>query len=664
MTVYRPSWGVNMLLQLDDAAVVNVEPAADEFGAVLAPPDQAPSAGGLEPLVLKRGQRSRLLATRPLSASVESPATRQAGKFEFSLAYADLPIDPRLIRSASVEVYLGNVSADDFGAGMAGTFDRGRRVSQVSTIGGLVRGENLLLVGAVDTWTQRNSEKGGDVTLVGRDLRGLFLDAKPPMELLAKLDLRQPIASASATAGSKPARLALGVVNQILALVPFGALCSVAVDPDEWPDGRVPSPGSADGATRVTLGAKGEGAVPGAGAPGQQATSQSTRPSAWDLCTQYAFLVGAIPYFDGWTLRVRPAYNYFDLRQAGLDAEAAARRMLGVGGPPLSTPFKGGLPRDVGEDQLLRVRRMVYGRDLKSLTFERKFQGAAKTPVIEVVGIDDTKRGMQKLITAQWPPKDAVQARQTKVAPGGEVAQTDTLRIPVHGIRDVKQLEVMARGLYEEIGRQELSGVAETPNLASYGGGPDDPDLVRLRTGEAVEFVVDVRTLSSRAPLVSELVEMSGRADFAAQVTAVRKAFPQADEDLARAVVASARGSALNQLRTFKVANVKYTLVRGGATTVAFDFQNYVTLRHQVGAEEQRRGQRPVVSRVPARAQPALVAKPTRAQARSAAKAVVGALAAVGAVSVGPGGPQLSPVLQQGVSAAVDAVNAVRGLRR
>src|SRR5262249_48212793 len=152
--------------------------------------------------------------------------------------------------------------------------------------------------------------------------------------------------------------------------------------------------------------------------PGAAAGSQSSKATAWDLITQYCFLVGAIPYFDGWVLRVRPARSIFELRQAGLDAEAEARRAIatimpfGRRLPDLPTPFKGGMPRDVGEPQKLRIRRLVYGRDVKTLAFERKFSGA-KVPVIEVVGIDDTTRGRGKLLVVQYPPKHEEAARTT-----------------------------------------------------------------------------------------------------------------------------------------------------------------------------------------------------------------------------------------------------------
>lgn len=608
MTSYRPVWAVSLTLHFDETMNVVQTPIADEFGAVqsydaskpgtdvvlgpsgarLTPPKADP---GLEPLVLRRGQTSQFLYLQPKTASVEVPATRACGKFKFTFPYKDIPIDPRIVRSASVEVFLASVSDDTFASSITGPNGTTRiaRISPTVT-GGAVNQDNLVMAGFIDTWAVEHGEKSSEIAFEGRDFRGYFMDGKPPAAGIAKLDLRKSIDQ---------------VVAQILSLCPFGALFQVVADPNEWPRGALPSPGTADGATRVTLGAKGAGGqapASGAQAPGQAPSSASSTPSAWDLIVQYAFIVGAVPYFEGKVLRIRPARTYFDLRQAGLDAEAAGRRLVRGNGPALPTPFKDGLPRDVGEDTPLRLRRVVYGRDINTLAFERKFGGFAKTPTIEVVGIDDTKRGAQKLLLVQWPPKEATAARQTKLAPGGEVAQTDTLRIPVHGIRSKERLLAVAKSLYEEIARQEITGKGETQNMNSQGGDATDPDLVRLRTGDAIEILVDTRTLASRAPLVAELVDHTRRS-FAEEVAVVKAAIKTGDENLARALVASARSSTVDQLRTFKIVCAKYDLDATGKTKIGFEFQNYVTVRQQVDAEVQRSGKKAPITRAPGRTQ-------------------------------------------------------------
>jgi hypothetical protein len=633
--LYRPSWVVNMTIRFDEALLVQTTPVADEFGAepttdprvvpgtVLASgrvvPGLAPAPrSDLKPLVLQPSRESLLANIRPMSCTVESPTPRQAGKFKMAIAYRDFPIDPRLCRAIGVEIYLGSIPDDDFARGITGPGSGKTRSSQISSQqSGQANSEKLLMVGFVDSQNADHDEKSSRINMEGRDLRGYFLDGKPAPALLAKLDLRKPIATGARPIGATFGHIASvrgdGVVEQILALCPFGQLITVVVDQGEWPNNVIPSPGTADGATRVTLGASGGQARGQPGQPGQQqqggqqAGTTSSRPSAWDLITQYCFLVGAVPYFEGWTLHVRPSRGLLELRAAGLDAEAVKRRAQaraeGRNLPDLPTPFRGGVPRDVQESKPLRLRRMVYGRDLKSLSFERKF-GGAKTPTVEVVGIDDRVRGKQKLLLAQWPPKAEVQARTTKVAPGGQVAQHDTIRIPVHGIRDVKRLEEVAHGLYEEIGRQEMGGKAETNELTSFyvrDEDADDVDLCRLRTGDAVEFLVDTRALSSRSPLVAPLVDQE-RVSFDAAVDQILKVLETDDVNLARAIVASGRSSVVQDLRTFKVACARYELKAGGATTIAFDFQNYVVVRQQVAPEIKRgHGKDVLLGRTPSR---------------------------------------------------------------
>lgn len=591
--LYRPSLVINVTLRFDEALLVSPTPQADEFGALDPNTVKGPSVdfqigtreinlgplgtvripkptarivtGGIEPLILKRGEDnlSHILNIVPESGSVEASATRQAGKFNFSLDYSALPIDPVVIRAAAVEIHLGTINEKDFSDGMNGAVlgVGNRRTSQLRTrVGGQPNPETLVFVGTIDKWKTNHDEKGSKVEIEGRDLRGIFLDGKIPPLLLSKLDLRDDI---------------VGVVQQILNFVPFGAGVTVAADSAEWPNGKIPSPGTSDGSTRVQTGAKGKGGAAGG--------SSSDRPNAWDIITQYCFLVGAIPYFEGWILRVRPAHSFFDLRQAGLDAEATGRRFITGSGPSLPTPFADGLPRNVGGEKI-RWRRLVYGRDISKLSFEKKL-GGVKVPTVEVIGIDDTKRGKEKLIIVHWPPKSHTKARQTSVSPGGEVAQTDTMRVPVHGIRDAARLLVIAREIYEEVGHGEIGGHAETSSLSSYGGSSEDPDMVRLRVGDAVEFVVDARALSSQSPLVSELNDHHRRS-FEEEVDAIKLAL--GDENLARVIVAASRSAIVDQLRTYKVASARWDLANSGALRVSFDFQNYIISRHEVPTKEAR----------------------------------------------------------------------------
>lgn len=551
--VYYPSVVVNLRLRFDESLqVVEVPDPLLQGGQAQPPSVGAGSAPVLRPLITERGAQNltQVMNRVPKSASIELPSYRQAGTFSLEFDWRELPIDPRLMRSIGVEIHVGAVSASDFSTGMVFVSQDGSRRSILNTQlkGGDPNEDTMALAGIVDDWSVTHDEKGSTLRLDGRDLRGIFLDSPVNPAVAAAIDLRQPIYK---------------VVGDLLATHPAGQLMRIYYTRQDWPGGVVPQPADRDGLTRVRRGASGNGAQGGQGG--------GEEPNYWDLITAWCFLVGAIPYFRGRSLVIRAATSAFDQTKLQLDPAVTAFRPT---------------PRVDDDGQPFTVRRVVYGRGIRELTFERKYAGV-KVPVIEVVSLDTsgTQRGPGKLLTVQWPPKDEKLARVSGVYPSGDVAQTDVLKIPVHGVRSVEQLTRIAQALYEEIGRGELGGSVRTKSLASYQGDNGDPDLLRVRPGDAVEILVDARALSSRAPLVSEL-NADKRRPFDEQVKLVQQTLAGkaggGDVNLARVLVATARNAVADLLRYFRVANVRFSWSAGSGMEVAFDFQNYFVARSQV----------------------------------------------------------------------------------
>lgn len=535
------------------------------------------------PLVASQGTDGLTVVQNiiPLKASADLNGYRQAGKFSLGLAWKDLPVDPRAIRAIGVELHMGTVKAGDFAQGMVSREANGRRSTLQTRPNGVMNLDTLVLIGTADTMTGEFSPDRSSISIEGRDLRGILLDAPLPGAMASRLDLSKPINE---------------VVAQILALHPQGQRFTVEVNEAEWPGGQVPSPCVEGDLTRVRLGV--DGAQPGA-----QPKGDPKDLNFWDLITNYCFLVGGIPYFAGPFLRIRPARNLYDLRNraefdprttaaasvaASLGAAlsfpataalvgsalgSAASSAVGAG----ATPFKGGQPRKVGSEEL-RIRRLVYGRDLSSMKFERKFSGVT-VPTIECVSIDTSsrERGRKKLVIARWP-KDK-KAATSKVDPSGTQTEKDVLRIPVPGIRSQERLERIAQDIYEEVGRGEQGGSAETKSLASYGGDNEDADMLRLRPGDAVEFLVDASSLQSIPPPVSELTDHARRS-FEEEVRAVTARV--GNLNLARVLVASARNSVVELTRFFRVNNVRLVWDAATGAQVSFDFQNYVESRNDV----------------------------------------------------------------------------------
>jgi hypothetical protein len=453
-----------------------------------------------------------------------------------------------VVRAVGVAIHMDSVRADEFAAGVEGRFNLGRRRSTIQT-----SEENLVIAGTVDTIHAKHTPSGSEVTLVGRDNRGILLDMPIHPNILKDLDLRKPLNEV--------------VARLVHDLHPQGEGIKVVVVRNEWPNFTVPSPYVTGDLTRPNIEAKG-----GTGSPNSSTKGEAGGVNYWDLITQWCFLCGAVPYFVGSKLHLRRARSLYD-----------ARRQEQTADPNFPTPFAGGERRAVGPPTVQvaetpwAFRRLVYGRDIENLEFERKL-GGTKVPVIEVVSVDtDGPKGEQRLVSVQYPPESATAARTTSIGPSGDKASTQTLRIPVAGIKSKDRLLQIAAALHAEIGRQEMGGSVSTKYLSSFGGDNQDPDLLRLRPGDPVEFRMDTSSLRSFPPIISELTDHHRRS-FEVEVAEV--AAKLGDENLARVLVASSRG-ALQQLQeTFRVSTVRFAWDTKAGVGITFDFQNFVEVRY------------------------------------------------------------------------------------
>lgn len=557
MPTFYPSMVVNIRLKFDES--LHIQPESDPVSTDQTVGTSERVGDGLgEPLITRRGDDNVTFVQNriPIKGNVELPAYRQAGTFQFSFAFRDLPLDPRTVRSAAVDVHLGAVSSSDFGRGMVGSPEDGWRSSVLRTVDedGDPNPDTLLMTGTVDKWSVQHSDGMSMISIEGRDMRGILLDTpltNDPQQqqfILEDLDLSQPITV---------------LVSNLLTYNPLFADFIVTTIPSEWPNGVVPVVGDTTLVPRHRRGANGRRS-------GGRATPNASGGSLnfWDLVCRFCYLVGAIPYFIGTELRIRPARSIYAQQTAG--------------NPLNPTPFRGGQPRtqDVpaGTDLTppLTYRRLVYGRDVEELSFERTFGGSYARPATYrcvSVNQDATGRGLERVIEGRWPPAAATSARRQTPSAGSGPTQENIINIPAPGNTSQERLVEMARGFYEEAARQEMTGTCKTKNLASFGGDNQDPDLLRLKPGDGVDFQVDTRNLGSRSPLISTLTNHL-RNGFEEQVAALTERL--GDENLARVVVATSRGVVLEIPSFFRVASVKYDWSAQGIS-ISFDFQNYVT---------------------------------------------------------------------------------------
>lgn len=521
-----------------------------------------PTAAGIQPINTEPlfvqtvgGQTTHKLALTPLAATVELPTPREAARFSVSFNWKDMPIDPRLFTALRADIYLGVRTAEQVARALRGDY-AGAYPAQVP-----ITPANRLLLGVVDEIAVDHTASGSVVSMSGRDLRGLFLDSPAPAAMFTRLDLRKDIVS---------------VVDQIFRLHPGGANLYTRWYPEEWtdyPGGTPPSPYSVDGATRVLLGADGTDSKSGA---------RAEDVTFWGLVTNYANLCGALVYFDGEKPVLRRARSYYQQ----------------LTGP---TGFAGQAPRTVrdaeGVSRVIRIRELRYGRDVSSVNYRRKLAGGLKAKAVTAVGFDTTglSRGKQRLIEVTYPagmvildtgnPDASATTKARNIGAGKQpqpgvtgtgnaVSYTDVIRVPCPGLVDRKQLEEIARSVYEEIGRGEMGGTFESRNLGSFGDDTGrDPDLLRLRPGDALRLGIDARTSDVTAPAVSPLQD-AARQPFASRVAdLVARGY---DQDTARAIVATEQRGVPELQPVFRVATVRYDYDHATGVRIAGDFQTYV----------------------------------------------------------------------------------------
>jgi hypothetical protein len=343
--------------------------------------------------------------------------------------------------------------------------------------------------------------------------------------------------------------------------MPQGDKIEVLVKASEWPGGVVPRLTGLGELTRTNKGADGT-------KPQSSVDADPNAMGVWDVITKYCFLVAGLPYFIGHKLWIRPSRSIFEQKNVGFEGD---------------TPFKDGLPREIKAGQQTvqaKFRKMVYGRNLQTFKLERKF-GGVTVPTVRVVAVDTSSaaRGQDRLLTVEYPEKGD-KARVTRVDPSGNEKATDFLNVPVKGINDKVRLLAIAKQVYEEVGRGELGGSASTKDLASLGGDNGDTDLLRLRPGDAMEFLVDSAGLQGIPPVASELNRQAAESDQ--KLTDSISARLGLSNDLAKVLVGTARGRFQGLQNVFRVTNAKYTWDVSQGIAVDFSFQNFITARSDV----------------------------------------------------------------------------------
>jgi hypothetical protein len=218
--------------------------------------------------------------------------------------------------------------------------------------------------------------------------------------------------------------------------------------------------------------------------------------------------------------------------------------------------------------------RLVYGHDIDNMHITRKYAGNSKPKVIRCVAtLPSNGRGAGAVAVAIWPPRNrreaAHEAAKNFDARGGAV-EGEELQISCTGVTSQEQLQQLARGYFEEIGRNEVRVHVEAARLTTRDGAL--ADVLRLRPGRSVELLIDRSRFQTGNLITSTLANSNG---LTLQAAARQLAPYVGSEDLARAMVASHRGIIMDILRYFYCSEVKMQWTNDKGIKVECDLANY-----------------------------------------------------------------------------------------
>lgn len=542
---------------------------------------------------------SSILGRIPLRASVELNNIRKPGTFNLTFDYKDLPIDPRLVRAVGVEIFMDTVAAEDFAAGIAAG-STAQVAPSTKKLNGFVPFKatpgNLVLKGIVDEWSVSHGTSGSTATISGRDMTGVLMNTPVTPKML------QVMATQMNNTIDKVVR---GLISSVGTWAGY-----IEVDvakPEEWPNKQIPYVANIGKLDPLLFldeeDASNTGKKPRSrisvqnGLPRISAGAHQDKLNVWDLITRYCNVVAAVPYFTiehdaasnsyKSVLIIRPQWGLYDYYSANPNLDSFPQSSA-------PSPFKNGKVRNV-DGNYFKVRKLSYGRNIEELTLERKYQGITARAV-EVVSYNSssTAKGPDRLLSAISGLKKSYLEKAgvaSQIAPldsspvAGEVPsglskQDEVLRVEVRGITDIKQLQTLADGLYEEIMRGETGGSVRTRTLASFGGNNEDPDLLRIRPRDPLELSVDIRTGGSLPTGTTNTV--IGQA--AKEVSALEKEIFERtkDRNLARAVAYSSRNAVAQLQNAFRVNSVSFDWDVNSGISISIDFHNYIVARDSV----------------------------------------------------------------------------------
>lgn len=179
----------------------------------------------------------------------------------------------------------------------------------------------------------------------------------------------------------------------------------------------------------------------------------------WDAVTRLCAYLGAIPEVGISQVDGGPAIFLIDAEE--YQTSSALRPFRRAGRP---------------------YRRLLEGEGAGPVTVERELVTGRKVP--DFVTVASTDRTTGQIISATWPPDYAPRGLFGRAGARSSSGSYQT----AHGVTDTAQLQRLARLSYQNARRRRQALTVPVTRTWSDGGSPEDPDLLDLAPGAAVQL--------------------------------------------------------------------------------------------------------------------------------------------------------------------------------
>ena len=374
-----------------------------------------------------------ILTTLPVSCSIRRTGIRDADEWDIEIDYRDLPLDPRAVRAVFVEITVGTVIEEEYGAGMAGAKrDDGTLTSVVARqTGDFVLGSTTRSVGFADEWDIAYDAKNGDkVVISGLDVGALPRNEPLPRGLSINLDL--PIDE-----GVK------ALIDEFPSMKGLQVIFDGEGDPPT-PSDVLPAPLKA----RKKKSSR-------------KVRSGNQEMSVWDHITDVLVSLGFVPIFEGFEMHIAEPRTFY--------ANANNKRTMVYGRNLANLKFA----RKMSGLKVPTIEVRCYDPTIGRMRW-------ARAPVVAGQPSSGIYTPTDK------PPKAG---RANDVTPAGTVQNTIKVLV-VRGVMDNTFLERIAQSAFDEIGRQEIEGSFDTIEITSWES-EEEGDLLNMKAGEPIEILID-----------------------------------------------------------------------------------------------------------------------------------------------------------------------------